>query len=528
MLARGQVALDDLGEPRIVQEAVLEPVEERGEARDRRHGDEPAGLHDSVRLRESAHTGGALGQVVERPQQEDGVRRGVRHVELLRVAEHRLEPASRARLLHVQGHRVDQAHFVAALGEPRRVLAGPAADVEDDRGRRREVTLEHLLRPRELELRAAARKAVSLDARRVVSVDRLVHRSSVAPDVDSGPAVRILLVSQMYPGPDDPDLGTFVAQMEDALAARGHEVERAVLDRRAGGRRRYLGLAWSARSAARRFRPEVVYSHFLVPAGLIAELASDAPLVATAHGRDVRNVGAIPGMRAATRLLAHRAAALVAVSDYLRRELEAKVPEARGKTHVVDSGVDLERFRPADAVEARRELDWEGEGPGFLCLGALSERKNVVRLARAFERLGRGRLAFVGDGPLRPALEGRPGITLAGRVPHDVVPRWLAAADVVCQPSLVEPLGQAVLEAMACARPVVATRIGGPPEFVPPEAGVLVDPLDEDALVAALDAASRLPVPNEAARAAAAGHDVREQARRVEEILLRAARDRRA
>jgi glycosyltransferase involved in cell wall biosynthesis len=340
--------------------------------------------------------------------------------------------------------------------------------------------------------------------------------------------MRILLVSQMYPGPEDPDLGVFVAQMESALRTRGHEVERAVLDRRVGGKRRYLYLARAARAAARRFRPDVVYAHFLVPAGLIAELATDAPLVATAHGRDVRNVGAIPGVRAATRLLARRAAALVAVSDYLRRELEAKVPEARGKTHVVDSGVDLDRFRPADAAEARRALGWDGDGPAFLCLGSLTERKNVVRLARAHELLGRGRLAFVGDGPLRSALEGRAGVTLAGRVPHAEVPRWIAAADVVCQPSLIEPLGQAVLEAMAGARPVVATRIGGPPEFVPPDAGVLVDPLDEDALVAALDAASRLPVPNEAARVAAAAHDVNEQARRVEEILLRAARDRRA
>ena len=59
---------------------------------------------------------------------------------------------------------------------------------------------------------------------------------------------------------------------------------------------------------------------------------------------------------------------------------------------------------------------------------------------------------------------------------------------MLCQPSLIEPLGQALLEAMACGRSVVATRIGGPPEFVPPEAGVLVDPLDVEALAAALAA----------------------------------------
>ena len=108
------------------------------------------------------------------------------------------------------------------------------------------------------------------------------------------------------------------------------------------------------------------------------------------------------------------------------------------------------------------------------------------------------------------------------------MPLHLAAADVLCQPSLVEPFGQAALEALACGRAVVATRVGGPPEFVPPGAGVLVDPLDEQALEAALRTAAELPVPNPAAREAAERHDVRLQAARVEEILERAVRDRRA
>jgi glycosyltransferase involved in cell wall biosynthesis len=326
--------------------------------------------------------------------------------------------------------------------------------------------------------------------------------------------LRILLVSQMYPGPDDPDLGVFVAQLERALLERGHEVELAVLDRRAGGKRRYLTLLERTRKASGRFRPDVVYAHFLVPSGLIAALAGRAPLVLTAHGRDVRNVGAVPGIAALTRRTVSRAAAVIAVSDYLRRELEAKVPEARGKTEVIDSGVDLERFR----VEPAPNGD-----VSFLCLGALSERKNVVRLADAFERLGRGTLTFVGDGPLRGRLEGRSGVELLGSVPHDEIPARIAQARVVCQPSLIEPLGQALLEAMACGRPVVATRIGGPPELVPPEAGVLVDPLDIEELSEALATAAELPCPSPEARAAAERHDVRAQAARVERVLERAA-----
>jgi glycosyltransferase involved in cell wall biosynthesis len=231
-------------------------------------------------------------------------------------------------------------------------------------------------------------------------------------------------------------------------------------------------------------------------------------------------------VRAATGHVVRRAATVIAVSGWLRDRLEAALPEARGRTEVIDCGVDLERFAPRDPASARSQLHWSGEGTAFLCLGALSERKNVLRLARAFERRDEGTLTFVGDGPLRRALDGRGRIRVVGRVGHDDVPTWIAAADVVCQPSLVEPFGLATLEAMASARSVVATSVGGPPEFVTPEAGVLVDPEDDDALVAALSQAAALPRPNLAGRDAAAEHDVKRQAERVEEILVRACRDR--
>src|SRR5947209_2724255 len=218
-----------------------------------------------------------------------------------------------------------------------------------------------------------------------------------SPDTSMTPAtrgayagrMRILLVSQMYPGPDAPDLGTFVAQVERELVARGHEVELAVLDTRAGGKLRYLTLARRTLAAA---RPDVVYAHFLVPSGLIAALAGRAPLVVTAHGRDVRNIGAFPGVAAATRLVVRRAEAVICVSRYLQRELETKLPEAQEKGEVVSSGIDREHFAVTECPPGP---------PGVLCVGALDERKNVVRLADAFARLGEGALTFAGDGPLR-------------------------------------------------------------------------------------------------------------------------------
>ena len=122
-----------------------------------------------------------------------------------------------------------------------------------------------------------------------------------------------------------------------------------MLDRRGGGKRRFLELRQQG-SGGR--QPDVVWAHFLVPSGLIAA-SVDAPLVVTAHGRDVRNVGSLPGVAALTRRVVRRATTVIAVSDYLRRELETKLPEARGKTEVVDSGVDLERFAPAERGAGR-------------------------------------------------------------------------------------------------------------------------------------------------------------------------------
>jgi len=337
--------------------------------------------------------------------------------------------------------------------------------------------------------------------------------------------VRILLVSQMYPGPGTPDLGSFVATLDHALEDRGHEVARAVIDRQ-GGRGRHARLGYDVLRAARSFHPDVVHAHFLVPAGLLASLGGRAPLVVTACGQDVENARNNRAIRAATRLTIRRAHAVVSASAWLLDRLAEAVPEVLPKSSLIDWGVDLDRFSLRDVDEARADVGWLPQGTGFLCVGSLSERKNVLRLARAFERRGEGELAFVGDGPLRPALEGRAGIRLVGSVDHERVAAWIAASDVVCQPSLMEPFGLSTLEGLASGRSVVATSIGGPPEFVQPGTGVLVDPHEDDAVVAALGAAAALPRPNLEARRAAEQHDVRRQAERVEELLLRAAASR--
>jgi glycosyltransferase involved in cell wall biosynthesis len=335
----------------------------------------------------------------------------------------------------------------------------------------------------------------------------------------AGRSLRALLVSQFWPGEADPDLGVFVAQVVRELEARGHEVDRAVIDRRGAGRAGDARLLRDAVRLARRHRPDVVFAHFLVPAGLAAvaaSLAARAPLVVMAHGQDVENAVSNAAVRRATALVVRRAHTVIFNSAYLRERLPL-TPKA---SEIIDCGVDLDRFAP-------RPRAGGGDGPVFLFAGSLIERKNVVRLRDAFERLGEGRLVVVGDGPLRGELEGRPRTELRGKVPHDEMPDLISLADVVCLPSLREPLGQILLEAMAMEKSVIATTVGGPADFVTPAAGALADPESVDAIEQAMRHALTLPRPNPQAREAAREHDVERQAARMETVLLRAAEARR-
>ena len=322
----------------------------------------------------------------------------------------------------------------------------------------------------------------------------------------------------MWPGPSDPDLGVFVAVVARELHALGHEVEVSAIDRRGGGPAKYARLGAAAVRAARRHRPDVVFAHFLFPAGAAgaaAAAAARAPLVVMAHGTDVENARRSSALAAATRAVTTRAAAVIVNSGWLADRLGP----VRAPVHVIDCGVDVDAFAPRAAAPARARLGWGADGPAVLAVGSLIERKGIVELADAFGRLGRGSLAYVGDGPLRDRVAGRPGVRLVGRIEHARVPEWIAACDVLCQPSRMEPFGQAALEAMAMERSVVATTAGGPPEFVVPEAGVLVAPGDVEALTDALARAAALPSPNAAARRAAVEHDVRRQAARMAAVL---------
>jgi glycosyltransferase involved in cell wall biosynthesis len=360
----------------------------------------------------------------------------------------------------------------------------------------------------------------------------------IPPGETAGAGLRVLCVTNMWPGEADPDFGAFVQSMCGALEREGCTVEVAAIDRRGGGPLR--GVAKYARLAAatvRRARDaDVIYAHFLFPTGAIATLAgrlAGRPVVVTAHGQDVANLSR-RALRRATAPVLRRARTVVAVSGYLAERIADAGP-APDRVEIVNMGVDMERFAPAGRAAARSRLGIAPDGPLVLAVGGLTARKNPLTLLQAFARLRAGspgaRLAFVGDGPLASTVDAGvrhllldDAVIRTGALPHEAVGDWVAACDVLAMVSRVEPLGVVALEALAGGRPVVVTEVGGAREVVPdPEAGRVVDPGDPTAIARALAELIADPPGPEACRAAAAPHALSVQAAKITAILRSAA-----
>jgi glycosyltransferase involved in cell wall biosynthesis len=203
----------------------------------------------------------------------------------------------------------------------------------------------------------------------------------------------------------------------------------------------------------------------------------------------------------------------------------------RARWSVVPNGIDVERFRPADADAVRGELlpDDEARGPLVVCVGRLCRQKGQDVLLTAWEsvlrRVPGARLVLVGDGPDRDRLRIlAPGSVLFAGDVTDVVP-WYQAADLVVLPSRWEGMALAPLEAMACGRPVVVTDVGGARESLPPALAphCLVPALAPAALAAAvagllLDPPLRTTLGDRGRRHVLSTHDVRRTAQAVADV----------
>jgi glycosyltransferase involved in cell wall biosynthesis len=291
--------------------------------------------------------------------------------------------------------------------------------------------------------------------------------------------MRVAVLTTSYPRSPQDVAGRFVADAVEHVRRRGVDVEVVGPEQFRGygltyghgvlgnlRRRPWLALFVPALlagfvRAARNVDADLLHAHWL-PSGWVAA-RSGKPYVVQVWGTDVELARRAPPL---AREVLRGARLVIAASTALAagaRELGA------GHVEVIPSGVDL----PEQVGE-------EAEPPEVLYAGRLSAEKGVLELVEAATGMN---LVVAGDGPLRARVP-----QARGFVPPGELQRLYARAAVVACPSRREGFGVACLEAMAHARPVVASAVGGLKDLVlDGETGLLVPPRDPDALHDALE-----------------------------------------
>jgi D-inositol-3-phosphate glycosyltransferase len=242
------------------------------------------------------------------------------------------------------------------------------------------------------------------------------------------------------------------------------------------------------RFASRQGEPySVVHSHYWQGGRVGAVLARQqrAPHVVMFHTLgEVKNRARIteqePKARIrAERAIARRADAIVTASPHEQQLLERYYHADARKLHTLPCGVDLELFHPRDAGMARQRLGLPATGPVLLWVGRLEKLKGVDILISAVAELEDPSVTLLiagGDAQaagLKAELERQArdagiaeNVRFEGAVPHDELPWYYSAADICVVPSYYESFGLVAVEAMACATPIVASRVGGLVETV--------------------------------------------------------------
>jgi len=279
--------------------------------------------------------------------------------------------------------------------------------------------------------------------------------------------------------------------MKDDFAALGLKVH----DLRGRGRFSPGALARLS-GLIKRHRFDLVHSHLFradLYASLVARRHPGLILVNSVHNPE--DFYARPTVAWLARLAARRQQRTVviskAVGDHLRRHLKL----GPDRMSLIYYGLAPKK---RTGLDIRREYGIPGEAPLVGTIGRLSRQKGHLHLIRAMaqvcQRFGQARLLIVGhdDQGLKPRLTAEiERLGLNGRVIlagfREEVPDIMAALDLFCLPSLWEGFGMVLLEAMAEAKPVLASRVGSIPEVVDEgRTGLLVPPGDEDALASGL------------------------------------------
>jgi len=239
------------------------------------------------------------------------------------------------------------------------------------------------------------------------------------------------------------------------------------------------------------FKPDVLLAIWAHPDGVAMQQIGERlriPVIIKCMGSDIHQL--LKENKRGRQIVdaMNRCARVITVSHGLRKLLLSRgVPP--GHVDVVYNGVDQKVFRPMPRTEARHKLKLPAHGKLILCVANLLSIKRHGDLLEAFRLLRQdidAKLVLIGDGPLRSKLDQlcwelriAHDVKFVGACPHDSIPLWMNACDLVCLSSANEGLPNVLYEALACGRPVVSTAVGGVPELVSsPEYGRLVKPGD--------------------------------------------------
>ena len=313
------------------------------------------------------------------------------------------------------------------------------------------------------------------------------HRSPRSGRIRSAPVVRALIVTNMYPSSAHPALGSFVRDQVEALRRRPDaEIELFAFD--PGGPRAYARAARELRRNRTTF--DVVHAHFGLTAWPAFAARARARAV-TLHGTDLAH----PRSRKLTLAALPFVDLTAAVSEPLLGTLPGWA--ARRRTAVLPAGVDTGRFHPVPRSDARRRLGLDPDRPYLLF--AADPARPEKRYDRALE------------------LAGETELLVLGNVDPATVPLWVNAANAVLVTSEREGFGLAVLEALACDVPVLATAVGVAPEALEGVAGTHCGRFDTRAWRAALAPHLATADPRVAGRARAERYSTDRMAERVVE-----------
>ena len=297
--------------------------------------------------------------------------------------------------------------------------------------------------------------------------------------------MRSLIVTNMYPSPAHPALGSFVRDQVEALQRIPDlDIELFAFD--PGGAAAYVDAARELRR--RKLRYEIVHAHFGLSAWPALAARGQAHAV-TLHGTDLAH----PRSRKLTLAALPLIDLVAAVSEPLLATLPAWA--GRRRTAVLPAGVDIQRFAPIERGEARRRLGLDPDRPYLLF---------PADPARPEKRFDRAR-AVAGDTQL---------LALKNVDPTEVA-LWVNAANAVLVSSEREGFGLAVLEALACDVPVLATDVGIAPEALAGITGAYCGPFDTERWKAALAPHLATANPRVAGRARAERYSTDAMAARV-------------